>query len=185
MPNFALFSTHIITGTVHTFAKAHLTSVAIRIHIRIRMWIRDPDRHQDLIVCSLAHCHSSLKISCQSVRKFLREVANRQTDRQTDRQTTMITSSLTEVIILRYRPSVVVFTLFVIISLTIYNVNSFQYDRDKSNIIVLRNLKINFMFVLICYAKLLRPIVINGIYAIWDVSLWLRCVHSVNLFTVR
>jgi len=31
---------------------------------------------------------------------------------------------------------------------------------------VLRNLKINSMFVLICYAKLLRPIVNNGVYAI-------------------
>jgi len=112
MPNFTLFGTHIITGTVHTFAKAHLTSVAIRIRT---MRIRDPDRHQDLIVCSLAHCHPSLKMSCKSVRKFLRKVANR----QTDRQKTMITSSLTGVIILRYRPSVVVFTLFVIISLTI------------------------------------------------------------------
>jgi len=36
---------------------------------------------------------------------------------------------------------------------------------------VLRNLKINSMFVLICYAKLLGSIVNNGIYAIWDV--WL------------
>ena len=34
---------------------------------------------------------------------------------------------------------------------------------------VWRNSKINSMLVLICYAKLLRPIVNNGIYAIWDV----------------
>jgi len=62
------------------------TCVAIRIRIRKRICIRirDPDRHQNLIICSLAHCQSSLKISCKSVRKFLRNVDNRQTDRQTD-----------------------------------------------------------------------------------------------------
>jgi len=47
----------------------------------------DPNRHQNLIICSLAHCQPSLKILRKSVRKFLRKVANRQTDRQTDRQT--------------------------------------------------------------------------------------------------
>jgi len=72
------------TGTVHTSAKARLTSVAIPIRIRIR----DLDRHQKLIICLLAHCQPSLKISCKSVRKFLRKVANRQRDRQTNRQTT-------------------------------------------------------------------------------------------------
>jgi len=36
----------------------------------------------DLIVCSLAHCQSSLKFSCKSVPKFLRKVANRQTKKQ-------------------------------------------------------------------------------------------------------
>jgi len=40
----------------------------------------DPHRHQNVIVCSLAHCQSSLKISCKSVRKFLLKVANRQTN---------------------------------------------------------------------------------------------------------
>ena len=40
------------TGTVHTSAKARPTSVAIRIGMRIR----DPDRHQNLIICSLARC---------------------------------------------------------------------------------------------------------------------------------
>ena len=72
------------TGTVHTSAKARLTSIAIR--IRIRIWIhigiRDPDRHQNLIICSLAHRQPFLKISCKFVRKFLRKVANRQTDKQ-------------------------------------------------------------------------------------------------------
>jgi len=53
-----------------------ITSVAIRIRIP------DPDRHQNLIIWSLAHCQPSLKISCKSVRKFLRKVANRQTDKQ-------------------------------------------------------------------------------------------------------
>jgi len=37
----------------------------------------DPDRHQNLIACSLANCQPSLKISCKSVRKFLRKVANK------------------------------------------------------------------------------------------------------------
>jgi len=46
----------------------------------------DPDRHQNLISCSLAHCQPSLKISCKSVPKFLHKVANKQTNRETDRQ---------------------------------------------------------------------------------------------------
>jgi len=54
---------------------ARLTSVAIRIPIR---------RHQNLIICSLAHRQPSLKISYKSVQKFLRKVANRQTDKQTN-----------------------------------------------------------------------------------------------------
>jgi len=44
------------TGTVHTYANARLTSVAIRNQIRIR----DPDRQQNLIICSMAHCQPSL-----------------------------------------------------------------------------------------------------------------------------
>jgi len=39
-----------------------------------------PDCHQNLIVCSLAHCQPSLKISCKSVWKFLL------TDKQTNKQ---------------------------------------------------------------------------------------------------
>jgi len=58
---------------MHTFAKAHLTSVTI--------WILDPDCHQNLIIL-LAHCQPSLKISCKSVWKFLHKVASRQTDKQ-------------------------------------------------------------------------------------------------------
>jgi len=46
----------------------------------------DPDRHQNLTVCSSAHYQRSLQVSCQSVGKFLRKVANRQTDRQTDKE---------------------------------------------------------------------------------------------------
>ena len=68
------------TGAVHTSAKARLTGVAIRIRLRIR----DPDRHQNLIICSMVHCQPSLKISCKSVQKFLGKVANRQTNRQTN-----------------------------------------------------------------------------------------------------
>jgi len=55
-----------------------LTSVAIR----IRIPIRDSNRHQNLIFCSLSHCKASLKISCKSVQRFLRKVANRQTDKR-------------------------------------------------------------------------------------------------------
>ena len=62
------------TGTVHTSAKAHLTSVMIQIQIR------DPDRYQNLIICSLAHWLPFLKISCNSVWRFLL------TDRQTNKQ---------------------------------------------------------------------------------------------------
>jgi len=47
--------------------------------------IRDPDRQQNLIIFSLAHCQPSLTISCKSVRKFLRKVANGQTATQTTR----------------------------------------------------------------------------------------------------
>jgi len=60
------------TGTVHTSAKARLTH------------IHDRERHQNLTIRSLAHCQPSLKISCKSLRKFLRKVANRQTHRQTN-----------------------------------------------------------------------------------------------------
>ena len=63
-----------------------LTSAALRIRIPIRIRIRDPDRHQNLVIFSLAYFQPSLKMSCKSVWKFLRIVANRQTDRQTDKQ---------------------------------------------------------------------------------------------------
>ena len=46
----------------------------------------DPDRHQNLIVCSLAHYQSSLKISCKSYRKILCKFANRRTDKQRRKQ---------------------------------------------------------------------------------------------------
>jgi len=65
---------------MHTSAKARLTCVAIRIRIHLR--ISDPDRHQNLIICSLACCQPSSKILCKSLRKFMRKVANRQTNRQ-------------------------------------------------------------------------------------------------------
>jgi len=65
------------TGTLHTSTKARLTSVAKRIHIRIC----DPDRHQTLIICSLAHFQPSLKISCKSIWKFLCKVDNGQRDK--------------------------------------------------------------------------------------------------------
>jgi len=71
-------------------AKARLTSVTIRIRIR------ELHRHQNLIVCSLAHCQPSLKISCKSLWKFLRKVAYKQTNKQTNNDDYM--SSLAEVI---------------------------------------------------------------------------------------
>jgi len=52
--------------------QGRLTSVAIQ--------IRDPDRHQNLSICSLVHCQPTLKISCKSVSNFLCKVANRQTN---------------------------------------------------------------------------------------------------------
>jgi len=74
------------TGTAHTSAEARLTSVAIWIWMWIRIcihiYIPDLDRHQNLIICSLGHRQTSLKISCKSVLKFLCKVANRQTDKQ-------------------------------------------------------------------------------------------------------
>jgi len=66
---------------VHTSAKACPASVAIRIRIR------DPDRHQNLTICSLVHCQTSPKISRKSVQKFCAKLL-------TDRQTTTITYPL-------------------------------------------------------------------------------------------
>ena len=89
------------TGTVQTSAKARLTSAAIWLisvnecplaTFRISQYgpVRKtillslyPDRYQNVIVCSLANCQSTLKIWCTSFWKFLRKVANKQTDRQT------------------------------------------------------------------------------------------------------
>jgi len=45
----------------------------------------DPDHHQMLIICSLAHRQPSLKLSRKSVQKFVRKFANRQTNRQTNK----------------------------------------------------------------------------------------------------
>jgi len=71
--------------TVHTSAKARLTSVAIRIRILIRIRIPEPDwsppKFKHLFIGS---CQPFLKLSCKSVQKFLRKVAitNRHTDKQ-------------------------------------------------------------------------------------------------------
>jgi len=46
----------------------------------------DMDCHRNLIICSLAHCQPSLKISRKSIWKFLRKVANRQKNTQTNKQ---------------------------------------------------------------------------------------------------
>jgi len=44
------------------------------------------DHHQNLTICSLAHCQPSMQISCKPIPKFLRKLANRQ--KQPDKQTT-------------------------------------------------------------------------------------------------
>jgi len=67
---------------VHTSAKARL----------FRIQIRDPDRHHNLIIWSLAHCQLSLKIRCKSVGKFLRKVAHK--DKKTDKQTILPMNSM-------------------------------------------------------------------------------------------
>ena len=79
--------------TVHTSTKARFTSITILIH----MQIPNLDRLQNIIICSFDHCRPSLKISCESFRKFLRKVANKQTDKQTNNDDYI--SSLPEVII--------------------------------------------------------------------------------------
>ena len=96
------------TGTVHTSAKARLTSVAISVPPYAES-VRDdesgkqslyPDgdrnRHQHLTVSSLAHCQPSLKISCKSVRKFF--CAKLLTNKQTDVQRRLHITSLAETI---------------------------------------------------------------------------------------
>jgi len=42
----------------------------------------DPDHHQNLIICSSAHCQPSLQILCQSIQKFFcaKLLTNRQTN---------------------------------------------------------------------------------------------------------
>jgi len=73
-------STNSITGTVHTSAKTRLTGITIRIRIRIS-W---PDRHQNLIVCSMAHCLLSWKFRANPFGSFCAKLL---TDKQTNRQT--------------------------------------------------------------------------------------------------
>jgi len=70
------------TGTVHTSAKARLTSVTIQIRVLIR--IPDPDCHQYLIICSLAHCQSSWKFHGNPFGSFCAKLlTNRQTTTKT------------------------------------------------------------------------------------------------------
>jgi len=88
---FIVFSWVIVGVTIWLYNLTCTCYYCLFVIFTIRIQIRDPDRHQNFIICSLVHCQSSLKISCKSVQKFLRNVANRQTDKQTDRQTTTIT----------------------------------------------------------------------------------------------
>jgi len=72
------------TGTVHTPAKARLTRVAILIRIP------DPDRHQNLIICSVRWPTANLswKFHVNPFGSFCAKwLTDRQRDRQTDRQT--------------------------------------------------------------------------------------------------
>ena len=61
------------TGTVHTSAKACLTSVAIWIWIAIR--IPDRDRNQNLITFALTHCQPSLNTSCKDANRQIERIA--------------------------------------------------------------------------------------------------------------
>ena len=83
-----ILALHYITNYKH-WDSAHLRQGASyqcrdtdsnRIQIRIPIRMRDSDRHQNLTICSVAHWQPSLKISCKSVWKFLRKIANRQTN---------------------------------------------------------------------------------------------------------
>jgi len=69
------------TETLHTSAKAPVTSVAISVPPSGES-VRD--HHHNCIICSVANCKPSLKILCKSVRKLLRKVADRQIDKQTN-----------------------------------------------------------------------------------------------------
>jgi len=93
---------------VHTSAKVRPTSAAIwRISISISPnsdeYAKqslypdgDLDLQQNVIIRSLAHYQPSVNISCKSVQKFLRKVADSQTDKQTNNDDYI--SSLAEVI---------------------------------------------------------------------------------------
>jgi len=59
-------------GTVHTSAKTHLTSVAIR------MSICDLDRHQNLIICSLAYWHLPSKFHAICLEVFVQLLTDKQ-----------------------------------------------------------------------------------------------------------
>jgi len=75
------------TGTVHISTKACLNSVAIWIWIRIQ--IPDQDRHQNLIICSLARCQPSWKFYTYPFRSFCTKLL---ADKQTDKHDKNITS---------------------------------------------------------------------------------------------
>ena len=101
---------------MHGSTKVHLTSVAIRIRIQIF----DPDRHQNLIICSLSHCLSSLKISCKSISKFF--CAKLLTDRQTTNDENI--TSLAEVMLNMYS-MILCNSLFYVICISFFNLAVF------------------------------------------------------------
>jgi len=75
---------------VHTSARVRLTSVVMWICIQV--WIPDPDRHQNLIICSSAHCQPSLKVFCDG--SFCAKLlTNRQTNN--DENITYLTQVIT------------------------------------------------------------------------------------------
>jgi len=78
--NFGLLAAEIVSlvwGTAANFNEFRVLAAFLRGTL---------DRHQNLIICLLAHCQRSLKMSC----KF---VANRQTNRQTRSTGTVHTSA--------------------------------------------------------------------------------------------
>ena len=69
-----------VSGSRQDKTRSNETSWLVSVAIWICICICGHDRHQNLIISLLAHCQSSPRISCKSVHKFLRQVANRQTD---------------------------------------------------------------------------------------------------------
>jgi len=106
-PDSYFFLTHISAITVNDIHNEKHSDSAYRCQgTSYQCHTTDPDpytdRHQNLTICSLAHCQPSLKTSYKSVPNFFcaKLLTDRQTDRQTNRQRNNdnYTSSLAAVI---------------------------------------------------------------------------------------